>query len=307
MPRVTVVIPTKNESKTLPTIVRDLRAELARLGLEEGEIIVTDDSKDDTRRLARSLGCRVVIGDGKGLGYAMWKGLKAALESKPDVILSIDGDGQTQLGEMKAFVDPILADEADLVLGSRFLRSDLIHYKYRLKNRIGIFILVRILRYFTKLPLTDSHGGFRGIRPDVVKALEMIGTHTYVQETIIDAYEKGFRIKEVASAWHPRQEGKSRVVSSIPLYIFYTLPVLILRSGHHIKFLYPLGIFFIFLSGLDFLITFHASGYDFFQLIRWQSFHMILMLLTIGISLFFFGFTLELVNRIKLRLDRVEV
>ncbi len=77
------------------------------------------------------------------------------------------------------------------------------------------------------------------MRPAVVAELEMVGTHTYVQETIIDAFEKGFRIIEIPSVWKKRENGKSRVLRSIPLYVFYTLPVLILRSGQHIKLLLP--------------------------------------------------------------------
>jgi hypothetical protein len=120
------------------------------------------------------------------------------------------------------FLEPLERDEADMVVGSRFLESGLVQYRYRWRNRFGIFMLVRILRALTGLPLTDSHGGLRTIRPEVVEELDVIGTHTYVQETIIDAHEKGFRIKEVPSVWYRRTSGSSQVVGSIPKYIMYT-------------------------------------------------------------------------------------
>lgn len=302
--RICVVVPTKNEEESIQNVIEQTREEVKKLGHEMVDIVITDDSKDKTRRIAKSLGAHVVIGEGKGLGYAMWKGLKAALAFHPDIIVSMDADGQTDTKELKRFLEPVINDEADLVLGSRFKKKGLIQYHYRAKNRFGIWILVKILRSLTKLPLTDSHGGLRAMIPDVVRELEMIGTHTYVQETIIDAYEKGFRIKEIESVWQPRKAGSSRVVSSIALYIFYTLPVLLLRSGQHVKFLYPAGIFFIFLAILDFLIVGIEVGFNFKQLLDRQTFHMILMLMSIGLNMFFVGLILELVNRIKCRLDK---
>ncbi len=304
--RICVVIPTKNEQKTIEQIIHDIQKTVRDLSHELAGIIVTDDSKDQTRKIAKSLGATIVIGEGKGLGYAMFKGLKTALSLKPDIIVSMDGDGQTDLAEMKRFIDPVINDEADMVIGSRFKEKGLVYYNYRWANRLGIHILVRILRYLTKLPLTDSHGGLRAMTPDVVHELEMIGTFTYVQETIIDACEKGFRVKEISSAWKPRQEGKSRVVSSNPVYVFYTLPVLILRSGHHIKALYPMGLFFIFLSIFDFIFVAVQTHLNWYTMFSRRSFDLIFLFLSTGLNLFFIGFSLELINRVKCRLDKLD-
>mgnify|MGYP000869338433 CR=1 FL=1 len=302
--KICAVIPTKNEQASIEKVVRDLRAEVDRLDHELVGVIITDDSTDQTRKIAKAMGATVVIGEGKGLGYAMWKGLKAALKFNPEIIISMDADGQSEIKELGRFLAPILSDEADLVLGSRFKAKGLIAYAYHWKNRLGIRILVKILRYLTKLPLTDSHGGLRAMVPDVARELEMVGTHTYVQETIIDAKEKGFRIQEIESAWRERKEGSSRVVSSIPVYVFYTLPVLILRAGQHIKFLYPMGLLFIALSFLDFCYVLWDTQFSLAEMIHRQSFHLIFLLLSIGLNMFFMGFSLELINRIKCRLDK---
>lgn len=302
--KICAVIPTKNEQASIEKVVRELRSQVEGLGHDLVGVIITDDSTDQTRRIAKSMGATVVIGEGKGLGYAMWKGLKAALRFDPEIIISMDADGQSEIRELERFLAPVIQDEADLVLGSRFKAKGLIGYSYNWKNRLGIRILVQILRYLTKLPLTDSHGGLRAMVPEVVQELEMAGTHTYVQETIIDAKEKGFRIVEIESAWHPRKAGSSRVVSSIPVYVFYTLPVLILRAGQHIKFLYPVGIFFILLSFLDFCYVFWDTQFSLMEMIHRQSFHLIFLLLSIGLNMFFIGFSLELINRIKGRLDK---
>ncbi len=301
--KITFVLPTRDEEKTIGAVINELKTECAHNNLEIQQIIVADDSKDRTREIAKELGATIVIGGGQGLGQAVYRGLKASLRFEADVVVSLDTDGQVDLSELPRFVNPILKDRADLVVGSRFKDKGLVGYDYPFINRSGIRILVFILRKLTGLPLTDSHGGFRAMRSDVVKELELIGTHTYVQECVIDAVEKGFRVEEIASVWNKRNHGKSRIVRSIPKYVFYTLPILILRAGQHIRFLYPLGMFFIFLSLLDFVIVGFETSLNLREMFDRQSFHLILLLFMIGLNLFFFGFTIELLGNIKRKMS----
>ena len=302
--RLSFVLPTKDEENTIENVINTLKTYCTNSSeVELASIIVTDDSRDRTRQLASDLGAQIVVGGGQGLGQAMYRGLKVASRENPDVILSLDTDGQVDLAEIENFLMPILKDEADLVIGSRFKDKGLVHYNYPLVNRLGSRILVFILRKLTRLNLTDSHGGFRAMKTEVAKELELLGTHTYVQECIIDAVEKGFRVEEVASVWNKRDHGSSRIVGSIPKYVFYTLPVLILRAGQHIRFLYPMGMFFILLSILDFLIVAVETKFSLIEMFDRQSFHLILLLFMIGINLFFFGFTIELIANIKKKID----
>lgn len=300
-----VVIPTKNEEKSIVDVIGEIRAAFEPLDYDRIEIVIADDSHDSTRVKAREAGAHIVIGGGIGLGAAMYRGLKEALRFEPDVVLAIDGDGQTDARtEIPKFLAPVANGEADLVLGSRFQERDLVHYDYHWVNRMGTRILTWILKRRTGLHLTDSHGGIRAMRPEVIKELEMIGTHTYVQETIIDAVEKGFRVVELPSAWRVRQHGKSRVVGSIPKYVFYTLPILLLRSGHHIRTLYNLGIALVAAAFLYFAVVFVQEGFTFRLAHRTPAFILIALLVSTGLQFFFFGFILQLINQIKRTVDR---
>jgi len=305
--KVCVVLPTKNEESSIRDVIKGLRDAFKGTVFTDPVIFITDDSMDRTRAIAREEGAVVINGGGKGLGYAMYQGLKATLSYDPDYIISFDADGQCDPSEIPSFLAPIEADEADMVLGSRFKQADLVKYRYRFKNRMGIRILVRILRALTGLPLTDSHGGIRAMRPEVVKELEMLGTHTYVQETIIDAVEKGFRIKEIQSVWEKREHGSSRVVSSIPTYIFYTLPILIIRSKGHIKWLYSSGIILVLAAIGYFLFISYQASFQFKTMFeRLPSFLLIALLVLTGLQLFFFGFIIELIKEIKYRIDHLD-
>jgi glycosyltransferase involved in cell wall biosynthesis len=302
-----VVIPTKNEEQTIAAVIAEIRAAFAPLNYDKVEILVTDDSTDSTREIARGCDCHVVNGGGEGLGTAMYRGLKEALYLDPTVVVSIDGDGQTNAKlEIPIFIKPIEEGRADLVLGSRFQKQGLVGYRYRTTNLLGTKLLTWILRRLTGLPLTDSHGGIRAMVPDVVRELQLVGSHTYVQETIIDAVEKGFRIVELPSTWRKREFGTSRVVGNIPKYIAYTLPVLLLRSGQHIRALYTLGALLFVAAFVVFATIFVQEGFTLALANRTPALILIALMVMVGLQLLFFGFSFQLLKQIKRSLDRIE-
>lgn len=306
MPRAAVVIPTRNEEQSIAHVIDEVRGGFVDTRYDEVDIVLADDSSDRTRRIARDLGAVIVPGGGEGLGVAMYRGLKAAARLAPDVIVAVDGDGQADAAvEIKRFLAPIDADQADLVLGSRFLDSGLVKYPYRWINRLGTRVLSAFLRRQTGLPLTDSHGGIRAMRPEVASDLDLLGTQTYVQESILDAVEKGYRVTEIPSVWRKRQHGSSRVVGSIPKYVLYTLPILILRSGQHLRLLYSAGLVSILAGFLYFGILLLQEGL--FNLgNRVAGLLLVALLVMSGLQLFFFGFVLQLLKQIKRNVDRNE-
>jgi glycosyltransferase involved in cell wall biosynthesis len=307
VPTAVVVIPTKNEAQIIASVIAEVRAAFAPLNYDRLEILVTDDSSDGTRDIVRGCGCHVINGGGEGLGTAMYRGLKEALYFDPTVIVAIDGDGQAAAKvEIPAFLKPIEEGRADLVLGSRFAKQGLVGYQYRTINLFGTRLLTWILRRLTRLPLTDSHGGIRAMIPDVVRELQLVGSHTYVQETIIDAAEKGFRIVELPSIWRKREFGTSRVVRNIPQYIAYTLPVLLLRSGQHIRALYTLGLLLFFGAFVIFATVFAQEGFTLALGRRTPALILIALMVMAGLQLLFFGFSFQLLKQIKRSIDRVE-
>ena len=301
-----ILVPTKNEEASIEKVIRGLQTAFDLSRYDPPHIIVVDDSTDDTRRVATEAGAQVLVGGGRGLGSAVYEGLKTAADLDCDFILTIDGDGQADVSELPRFLEPLERGEADLLIASRFKHAGLVRYRYRFINQFGTNVLAAMLRRFTGLPLTDSHGGIRAMRRVVAEELEMLGSHTYVQETIIDAAEKGFRIAEIPSVWNPRLHGTSRVVSSIPKYVFYTLPVLMLRSGQHIRLLYSGGIVLIGLALLYFFVILAEAQFNIKGLgDRVPAFVWITLMISIGFQCFFAGLMLQLIKEMKYRVDRI--
>ena len=82
-------------------------------------------------------------------GCAMLKGLKTAAKSKCDCIISMDSDGQVDANEITIFANHIKNDEADLIIGSRFMDKNLVKYRYRGINKFGVIVLSWILSKLT--------------------------------------------------------------------------------------------------------------------------------------------------------------
>jgi len=302
--KVIVVIPTRNEEQSIGSVISDIRAVASENYLNVG-ILVVDDSDDGTRDVAQSYGALVVPGEGRSLGAAMYKGVKKAARMRADVILSIDGDGQFDPYEMPKLIQPILNNEADLVLGSRFIGS--IEYDMPFVNRIGNKILNWIVRRITGTGITDAQTGFRAMNWEVAVNLEMLGTHTYVQETVIDAHEKGYRILEVPVRFRKRQHGKSRVVSSVWRYAMATLPVLILRAGLHQRIFPLIGIGFTSLGLIYGISVVLSEGFNISRLYaRIPALILTTLMLIAGLMLMLFGTILHIMILVKYKIDRLE-
>jgi glycosyltransferase involved in cell wall biosynthesis len=214
-------------------VITQARAQLSALGIEP-KFVVSDDSSDGTAELARSMGALVVPGGGQGLGRAYVSGLKKCVELGVDRIFLLDGDGQADLAELSRFIMAMDDKSAGLVTGSRFLGPSGIDYRYPLINRAGAWMLAAYLSCMTGQRFSDSHGGLRLMTAEVAQTQKIYGTHTYVQESIVDAVSRGFRVVEIPSCWHVRKHGHSRVVHSTFRYARRTGPYLLLRLGRKI-------------------------------------------------------------------------
>jgi glycosyltransferase involved in cell wall biosynthesis len=302
--KITVVIPAKNEEKSIGFIIKKIFSVFKKYRLGKVKILVISDSKDRTNEIARKLGAVVIRGMGTGLGSAMYRGINAAVKNGADIIVSIDADGQFDPEELPKVLTPVLKKEADLVLGSRFLKPNSIKYKMPLVNKIGNSLLSWVVRQITKLPITDAQTGYRAMTRELAESLEMIGTHTYVQETIIDAAQKNFRIKEVPVVFKKRKYGGSKVVASIKRYAIWTLPTLMLRAGLHMIFFTFLGVV-LFLVGCllgIYLVYIETSGTP-IGINRYPFLMLVVLLISSGLELFFFGFLLNMMIHLKSKLD----
>jgi len=243
-----VGIPAFNEEKNIAAIITKLA------DITDTIIVCNDGSSDLTSDIAEKMGA-FVINHEKNLGYgaAIRSIFLKAKELNGDILVTFDADGQHRIEDVEKVTKPIIDQEVDLVIGSRFLdESEKEVPQYR---KVGIKVITKITNVSIKKQLTDSQSGFRAYSKKVLNELNPselgMGIST---EILIKASSKNFRITEVpikilyagdTSTHNPVSHGSSVILSTIkytsiehPLK-FYGIPSMIL---------FIIGISFTYLS-----------------------------------------------------------
>jgi len=206
--KISVIIPTLNEEKTIGECIRKARKAVEGLGYE-CEVIVSDSSSDRTAEIAKSLGARVVFPDRKGYGYAY---LYAFQHASGDIIVMGDGDGTYDFSEIPKLVEPIINGKADFVIGSRFKGK--IHDKAMpwLHRYVGNPLLTWFANFFFNAKVSDAHSGFRAFRRDCLRKMKLSSAGMeFATEMVVKARLSGIRIAEVPVNYYPRvSESKLR-------------------------------------------------------------------------------------------------
>ncbi|HSZ58893.1 MAG TPA: glycosyltransferase family 2 protein [Tepidisphaeraceae bacterium] len=219
-PRCLVIVPVFNESGSIRKVICRLRR-----ALPEYDILVVDDgSTDDTVRQVPPGVPVVSLPFNLGIGGAMQTGYRFAALHGYDIAVQVDGDGQHRPSEVRRLVEHLTADEADLVVGSRFLEET--RYKQSFVRKLGSLVLRGIIRVLVGMDLTDCTSGFRAANRRVILAFAHWYPEDYPEpEVILLLRRAGYRIGELAVRMRHRRTGRS----SIGLFhgVFYVLKVTI--------------------------------------------------------------------------------
>lgn len=202
--RVTAVIPALNEAPSIAGVVEGLRGAEALSG---GVVVVDNGSTDGTGDIARRAGACVVREERRGYGYACRAGVLAAEDA--DVIVLLDGDAADDPGDLPRVLEPLLAGEADLVVGSRALGSRE-RGSMTFQQVFGNGLAALLMRNIYGVRVTDL-GPFRAICRRDLLALEMREmTYGWSVEMMVKAARAGYRYREVPVTYR-RRIGVSKV------------------------------------------------------------------------------------------------
>ncbi len=201
-PLLSIIIPCMNEEKTIGAVIGKAVSTLKQEGLD-GEIIVSDNSTDSSREIAKKMGAKIVIPQKNGYGSACLEGFRHALGT---YLILADADDTYDLSEMPKFLRPLLAKEADFVIGTR-LKGDIKKNSMPWLHRyIGNPVLTGTLNWLFKINISDAHCGMRAITRNAYEKLDMKSKGMeFASEMIIEAARKKLRITEVPITYYPRQ------------------------------------------------------------------------------------------------------
>ena len=211
-----IQIPCFNEALQLPGTLADLPREVD--GMESVEWLVIDDgSTDDTVEVARAHGVDHIVRltNNKGLAAAFQAGLDACLKLGADVIVNTDADNQYYGGDIPKLVAPILAGDADMVVGDR--ETDSIDHFSPLKKRLQR-LGSAVVRRASNTTVPDTTSGFRAYNREAALQMNVVSKFTYTLETIIQAGKMVVAVDHVPIRTN-EQTRESRLFPSMWAYV----------------------------------------------------------------------------------------
>jgi len=186
-----VVIPAYNEEKVIQGVLDEVKQLIA----PENIIVIDDGSYDNTAQIVKNNGITVyshIIN--RGLGGALGTGLKAGLLHDADAVITLDADGQHKPEELKNLLEPLEKDQADVVIGSRFLTSQKMPKMRRLFNFVGNMITWVLFGIWT----TDSQSGYRAFNRRAARLIEIKTNKMEVSSEFFKEIKgNNLRLKEV--------------------------------------------------------------------------------------------------------------
>jgi len=224
----TIIIPVYNEELTIGNVINRLNKVMQKISLKHEIIVVDDCSEDRSLEISRKHSVQVYsLKKHLGKGYALRAGFAKA---KGDIIVTIDSDGSHRPEELPLLLAPILNDQADLVIGSRFLSSKPVSTKKL--NEAGVRLFNFLIKAITRTEVSDSQSGYRVMKSEVLKNMSLkSGEYEIESEMLVKTAQNGFRVKEVPISFEQRTYGKSRLDPVIDGFKIFLSIVLAYAKG----------------------------------------------------------------------------
>jgi glycosyltransferase involved in cell wall biosynthesis len=307
-----VQIPCYNEEKTLPQTVADIPRRIE--GIDTVEILVIDDgSTDRTVETAKALGVDHIVRHkrNRGLALTFMTGLETSLRLGADIIVNTDGDNQYHGADIPKLIEPIVAGEADMVIGDR--QTEKIEHFGFLKKKLQK-TGSQIVRVLSNTDVPDAVSGFRAFSRQAALQINIVSRYSYTVETVIQAGDKRMKIASVPVRTNPKTR-ESRLITSIPRFVLNQVSTMVrmYTMFRPLKMFFMMGGLFV-LGGLIPTVRFlyfyllgQGDGHI-------QSLVLAAVLILVGIQLWVLGllgdvisFNRKLIEEALLRVRRIEL
>lgn len=205
--KVLVIIPAYNEAKNIQEVIYALTEQSPQYDY----IIVNDCSEDETEEICKKNQYNyITFSSNLGIGGGVQAGYKYALEHNYEIAVQHDGDGQHDPTYISNIIEPILKDQYDIVIGSRFLKKQ--GFQSSVFRRWGIHLLSKLVYLCSGAKIMDVTSGFRAVNRNYITYYAKEYPQDYPEpEAIVSAKLNGARICEVPVIMRERKQGKSSI------------------------------------------------------------------------------------------------
>ena len=230
--KILLVIPAYNEEENILNTYNSIQKFNAKNKTNYDVIVINDGSKDNTSKICHENNIPVIdLVHNLGIGGAVQTGYKYALENNYDIAIQFDGDGQHDVRYVKDIAEPVIKEEADMVIGSRFVKN-IDTFKSTRARRMGIIIISFFIKLVAGKKVYDTTSGFRAINKDIIKEF----ANNYPVEfpepiTTTEIIKKGYKVLEKPVEMKEREGGVSSITSWKSFYYMINVPLSIIMIG----------------------------------------------------------------------------
>lgn len=231
--RVLIIIPAYNEAENIVHVVNHMMEQAPQYDY----LVVNDGSTDNTLELCRQESFHYLdLSINMGIGGAVQAGYIYARKNDYDVAVQMDGDGQHDVAYLEELLEPILKEEADVVIGSRFLEKE--GFQSSASRRMGINILSALIWLTTGKRIMDVTSGYRAVNRMFIEIYSEDYPMDYPEpEAIVSAIMHLGRVQEVPVQMRAREGGVSSITFKKSIYymIKVTLAILLCRMSYGVR------------------------------------------------------------------------
>jgi len=204
-----VIIPALNEEGSVAHVVARVRQQIPGVDV----LVVNDGSWDATADRAEAAGAMVLhMPYNVGIGASVQAGFQFAEKRGYDVVIRNDGDGQHDPAEISRMLAALAADQADIVIGSRYIENR--GYVASPMRRLGSVILARLISVIVRQRVTDPTSGFIVCNRHATQLCAQLYPHDYPEpESIVLLHRAGIRLLEMPVTMQPRIAGQSSITT----------------------------------------------------------------------------------------------
>lgn len=223
-----VIIPAYNESASIVNTVKDIKENAPDFDY----VVINDRSKDNTYNVCVENNINVVnLPLNLGIGGAVQTGYWYAFENGYDIAVQFDGDGQHDAKYLDTMAESLVANNADMVIGSRFIEKK--GFQSSSTRRFGIKYFSALIKLLTGKRITDPTSGYRMCNRRVIEMFANSYPKDYPEpETTTSILRKKMNVVEIPVVMRAREEGVSSISPKKSIYYMFkvTLAIIIERT-----------------------------------------------------------------------------
>lgn len=211
--KVLLIIPAYNEEESILNVVNKIYNYNKENNTKYDIVVINDGSKDNTEKiLCENNINHIKLINNLGIGGTVQTGYKYALENDYDIAVQFDGDGQHDIRYVRDVIKPITDNDANMVIGSRFIDKSTSKFKSSKARQMGIKMISFFIKLVTSKKIYDTTSGFRAVDKELIKKFSNSYPVEYPEPvSTTEILKMEYKVKEVAVSMNERENGISSI------------------------------------------------------------------------------------------------